>query len=131
MNQAQPHNHDLATYLRANREAAGLSIRQLAAMAGIDNAYLTRLEGGEKRNPSADVLLAIGEALQLDASVLLGFIGVKPSAILPSPRMYFRRKLGMNASDAEILARLVEDFQEAQHAREGGRHAADNDVADR
>ena len=46
----------------------------------------------------------------------LAFIGVRPS--LPEPRVYFRRKLGIDASDADELADIVEEFQ-AKKRREG------------
>jgi len=49
---------------------AGLSIRALAAAAGIDHGFLTRIEVGIAE-PSFAVLLAIGEVLGADLSVRL------------------------------------------------------------
>lgn len=61
-------------------------------------------------NPSAAVLQKLADALELDASELLTFIGVGPSSTLPSPRVYFRRKFGMTDQEAARLARLITDY---------------------
>lgn len=100
----------LGHYLRAQREAAGLSVRQLASRVGVDHGYLVRLEGGQKSNPSAELLYRLAEALELDNTELLSLIGIKPSSSLPSAPVYFRHKYGMNPADAKRLAELVEDF---------------------
>lgn len=109
--------HDtLGAHLRAAREQAGLTVRDLAARAGITHPYLVRLENGEKRHPAADILMRLARALGIDDSELLAYIGVTPS--LPEPRAYFRRKFGVDADEAEILARLIEEHQ-AQQRGEG------------
>lgn len=100
----------LGHYLRAHREATGLSVRQLASRVGVDHGYLVRLEGGQKSNPSADLLYRLAEALKLDNTQLLSFIGIKPSSSLPSAPVYFRHKYGMSQTDAKRLAQLVDEF---------------------
>lgn len=99
-------NH-LAQQLRAIREEAGLSIRQLAAHVGVHHGYVARIETGE-RSPSADYLQKIAELFNLDATELLEYIGIKPSNVLPQPRDYFLRKLGVSADEADMLASLIE-----------------------
>ena len=47
--------HDLGEYLREQRTSAQLSLRQLSAVAGISNPYLSQIERGLKR-PSAEIL---------------------------------------------------------------------------
>src|SRR5258705_10796280 len=42
--------------LAALRERRTLSIRELSTLAGVDHAYVYRLETGEKANPSADAV---------------------------------------------------------------------------
>lgn len=49
--------------LKALRKKAGKSRYQLAQFTGIDQAYILRLERGEKSNPSRDVVLMLGLAL--------------------------------------------------------------------
>jgi transcriptional regulator with XRE-family HTH domain len=48
------------------RRAAGLRREELASLAGILVDYLARLEQGRAGNPSAQVVAALGRALQLD-----------------------------------------------------------------
>src|SRR5437773_8917748 len=93
----------LGATLRAARLEAGLSVRQLARAAGINHSYLVKLETDQNDNPSAAHLQRLADALELDASDLLAFIGVEPSATLPSPRVYLRRKFGLSEADAARL----------------------------
>ena len=76
-------NNGLGDFLRANRarvdptvaglhgggsrRVAGLRREEVAVLAGVSADYYARLEQGRERNPSAQVLDAIGRALQLDA----------------------------------------------------------------
>ena len=56
----------LGTYLRDQRVAAELSLRQLADQAGVSNPYLSQIERGLRR-PSAEVLQALAKALRISA----------------------------------------------------------------
>jgi len=74
-------DNELGTFLRTRREAVtpaevglptgsrrrtpGLRRSELATLAGISVEYLTRLEQGRDRNPSPQVLGALGDALRL------------------------------------------------------------------
>ncbi len=60
---------DIGGFIRAQREAAQVSVRQLAQKAGVSNPYLSQVERG-LRKPSADVLNQIAKALRLSAEVL-------------------------------------------------------------
>jgi len=60
---------DIGSFIRAQREAAQVSVRQLAEKAGVSNPYLSQIERG-LRKPSADVLNQIAKALRLSAEVL-------------------------------------------------------------
>src|SRR6187455_2467989 len=55
--------------IRKQRELASLPMRQLAAMAGISNPYLSQIERG-LRAPSDQVLNAIADSLQMSADTL-------------------------------------------------------------
>lgn len=50
--------------LQSLREEKGLSLRDLAQLAGIDHAYIYRLETGDKDSPSEEVLLRLIRALK-------------------------------------------------------------------
>jgi len=51
-------------FLRKLRENRGLSLRELSQLAGIDHAYIYRLETGAKESPSAEVLAKLARALK-------------------------------------------------------------------
>jgi transcriptional regulator with XRE-family HTH domain len=50
-----------------DRRVAGLRREEVAVLAGVSIDYYTRLEQGRERNPSAQVLDAIGQAMKLSA----------------------------------------------------------------
>jgi transcriptional regulator with XRE-family HTH domain len=54
----------------SRRRVAGLRRAELAALAGVSEQYLVRLEQGRDRHPSGQVLTALGRALRLDADGL-------------------------------------------------------------
>ena len=54
--------------LRVLRERSGKSIYRLAQYSGIIEAYLRRLETGERRNPTRDTVVKIGIALVQDSA---------------------------------------------------------------
>jgi transcriptional regulator with XRE-family HTH domain len=59
----------LGDYLKEQRVAARLSLRQLADQAGVSNPYLSQIERGLRR-PSAEVLQQIAKALRISAEQL-------------------------------------------------------------
>lgn len=106
-------------HVRAEREKAGLSIRALAGKAGISFAYLSTLEKGQYRG-SAELAAKLATALDIDPQPLLTYFDVHAS--LPEPRAYFRRKLGVDANEADVLAQLIEDYQAKKNNEGGGNH---------
>ena len=56
----------LGGYLREQRVAAEMSLRQLAELAGVSNPYLSQIERGLRR-PSAEVLQQLAKALRISA----------------------------------------------------------------
>ncbi len=59
----------LGEMIRKQRELVSLPMRQLAAMSGISNPYLSQIERG-LRAPSDQVLNAIADSLQMSADTL-------------------------------------------------------------
>lgn len=98
---------NLGDFLYQARELAGLSKRELARTIGVDVAYIVRLERGERRNPSGEVLQGLADALVLDVNDLLGYVGVKPS--YPEPVVYFRKVYGMTAKEAKEAAEQLDN----------------------
>jgi transcriptional regulator with XRE-family HTH domain len=72
---AQNAAQDIGTFIRTQREAAQVSVRQLAEKAGVSNPYLSQIERG-LRKPSADVLQQIAKALRVSAEVLYVRAGI-------------------------------------------------------
>lgn len=65
----------LGEYLKEQRVAAELSLRQLAEQAGVSNPYLSQIERG-LRKPSAEVLQQLARALRISAEQLYVRAGI-------------------------------------------------------
>ncbi len=65
----------LGDYLREQRLANRLSLRQLAEAAGVSNPYLSQIERGLRR-PSAEVLQSLAKALRVSAETLYVQAGI-------------------------------------------------------
>ena len=91
----------LGDYLREQRVAAALSLRQLAEKSGVSNPYLSMIERG-LRNPSAQVLQQIAKSLQISAEQLYvraGILSAEDSsggsvefAVMSDPKLSERQK---------------------------------------
>jgi transcriptional regulator with XRE-family HTH domain len=71
--------HSLGAFIRAQRQLANLSLRQMAELAHVSNPYLSQLERG-LHEPSVRVLQSISRALNLSAETLLAHAGVADAA---------------------------------------------------
>jgi transcriptional regulator with XRE-family HTH domain len=65
----------LGDYLREQRIAAQLSLRQLAEQTGVSNPYLSQIERGLRR-PSAEVLQQLAKGLRISAETLYVQAGI-------------------------------------------------------
>ena len=72
----------VGSFIRAQRQMANLSLRELSAMAEVSNPYLSQVERGLSE-PSARVLKSIAQALNLSAEVLFAQAGLMPASIQP------------------------------------------------
>src|ERR671918_2789264 len=73
---------DIGSYIRAQREQAQVSLRQLARSTGVSNPYLSQIERG-LRKPSAEILQQIARGLRISAEVLYvkaGILDEKPAS---------------------------------------------------
>jgi transcriptional regulator with XRE-family HTH domain len=66
---------NLGAFIRAQRQLANLSLRQMADLAHVSNPYLSQLERG-LHEPSVRVLQSISRALDLSAETLLAHAGI-------------------------------------------------------
>ena len=82
----------LGDLLRSRREAAGLSLTQMAAKLGMSRPYLSRLERGEYTNPSCKMLVQLGKGLDIDTEDLYAMTGCLLPTDLPNFVPYLRAK---------------------------------------
>jgi transcriptional regulator with XRE-family HTH domain len=104
---------NLGDYLKEQRVAARLSLRQLAELAGVSNPYLSQIERGLRR-PSAEVLQQIAKALRISGEQLYIRAGiVSPDegrgssvelAVLGDSRLTERQKQSLLDVYASFLA---------------------------
>jgi DNA-binding XRE family transcriptional regulator len=64
----------LGEFIRTQRRLANLSLREMASMTSVSNAYLSQVERG-LHQPSLKVLRSIADALQLSTEQLLSQAG--------------------------------------------------------
>lgn len=114
---------DIGSYIRAQREAAQVSMRQLARTAGVSNPYLSQVERG-LRKPSAEILQQIAKGLRISAEALYvraGILEERPAgqvtdAVLTDPTLSERQK--------RVLLDVYESFR-----RENGLTADPDDTS--
>jgi transcriptional regulator with XRE-family HTH domain len=89
----EPHQaKELGRQLRARREALGLSTRQLAEQADMNDATIVRIEQGAFAAPRPDKLSRIAEALGLSLADVFALADYAVPADLPSFQPYLRSK---------------------------------------
>lgn len=96
---------DIGSFIRSQREAAQVSMRQLADKAGVSNPYLSQIERG-LRKPSADVLSQIAKALRMSAEVLY----VRAGILEPSPNSEVRDAIITDAAITERQKQVLLDI---------------------
>ncbi|HVW81548.1 MAG TPA: helix-turn-helix transcriptional regulator [Mycobacteriales bacterium] len=110
---------NLGDYIREQRSAAQISLRQLASLAGVSNPYLSQIERG-LRKPSAEILQQIAKALRISAEALYVQAGILeerygdsdvPAAILGDAHLAERQK--------QVLLELYEAYRRESDARNG------------
>lgn len=123
--------HDLGAFLREQRQAAQLSLRQLSDLAGVSNPYLSQIERGLKK-PSAEILQQLARGLQVSAESLYvhaGFLDAAPEPTSGPPRV-----LQAIAADAALTPRqravLVDVYESfvGPAGRDADRPAARSDA---
>ncbi len=65
----------LGAFIRAQRQMANLSLRELSAMTEVSNPYLSQIERGLSE-PSARVMKSIAQALNISAEALFAQAGL-------------------------------------------------------
>lgn len=105
---------ELGAYLREQRQHAKLSLRQLAAEAGVSNPYLSQIERGI-RKPSAEVLQQLARGLRISAEALYERAGLlEPDATRSSVREAVLTDPDLDDRQRRALLEVYEAFKAAQ-----------------
>ena len=117
-----PSLRQLGEFIRAQRQMADLSLRRLAELTNVSNAYLSQIERG-LHQPSIRVLRAIAEALNLSADTLLAQAGLRSAATDAVARTAAGESLSteaailadpnLNDEQRDILLRVYRSFVDA------------------
>ena len=105
----------LGEFIKAQREMANLSLRQLSELTKVSNPYLSQVERGMYK-PSADVLKSIAEALHVSAETMFtqaGFLDpesrdAKRSTVEDAIRLDGR----LTSEQKDTLVRIYKGFVE-------------------
>jgi transcriptional regulator with XRE-family HTH domain len=104
-------------FIKAQRELANLSLRQLAEIAKISNPYLSQVERGMYK-PSADVLKSLASALKISAETMYAQAGLLDDAGSPTsdapPDLVVAIRLDprLSADQKDTLIRIYRGFVE-------------------
>jgi transcriptional regulator with XRE-family HTH domain len=112
---------DVGRFIREQRSAAKMSLRKLAAAAGVSNPYLSQIERGLRR-PSAEILNAIAKGLRISAETLYVQAGIlddrRDHADLMTAIMADRT---ITERQKQVLVQIYQSFREETDRRRQAR----------
>ena len=108
---------DIGSFIRAQREAAQVSLRQLSKLAGVSNPYLSQIERG-LRKPSADVLNQIAKALRVSAQVLYVQAGILEPSATSEVRDAVITDTAITERQKQVLLDIYTSFVQQNEGRE-------------
>lgn len=100
---------DIGSFIRSQRIAAEVSLRQLADRAGVSNPYLSQIERG-LRKPSADVLAQIAKGLRVSAEVLYVRAGILEERPASPMRDALMADTAISERQKQVLLEIYESF---------------------
>ncbi|WP_125079258.1 helix-turn-helix domain-containing protein [Mycobacterium sp. P7213] len=106
---------DIGSFIRSQREAAQVSMRQLADKAGVSNPYLSQIERG-LRKPSADVLNQIAKALRVSAEVLYIRAGILEPSVKSEVRDAVIADAAITERQKQVLLDIYTSFVQQNEA---------------
>ncbi|MGH3443745.1 MAG: helix-turn-helix domain-containing protein [Nocardioidaceae bacterium] len=111
----------LGEYLKDQRLAASLSLRQLAEQAGVSNPYLSQIERG-LRKPSAEVLQQLAKALRVSAETLYIRAGIldPEDREVRSVELAVLADTGLTERQKQSLVDVYQSFRAANSTTTGG-----------
>jgi transcriptional regulator with XRE-family HTH domain len=108
---------DVGNYIREQRHAAQVSMRELARAAGVSNPYLSQIERG-LRKPSAEILQQIAKALRISAEQLYVQAGILDERIGDDTvTAALLGDTGLTERQKQVLLEIYESFRRENAAR--------------
>jgi transcriptional regulator with XRE-family HTH domain len=107
----------LGGFIRAQRQVANLSLRQLSAMTEISNPYLSQIERG-LHEPSIRVLKSIADALNVSSEILFeqaGLINGKEKLGDEATESAIRADQRLSDAQRQALLAVYRSYLEANH----------------
>lgn len=101
---------DLGSFIKSQREAAQVSVRQLAERAGVSNPYLSQIERGLRKS-SAEVLSQIAKALRLSAEVLYVRAGILEPGVVSQVNDAIVGDVSITERQKRVLLDIYSSFQ--------------------
>ncbi|HEY0697259.1 MAG TPA: helix-turn-helix domain-containing protein [Micromonospora sp.] len=108
---------DIGGFIQDLRRSARISLRQLAAQAGVSNPYLSQIERG-LRKPSAEVLQQIATALRVSTPAMYLRAGLLDDRDGPGVLAAIAADPELTMAQKQSLSQIYETFR-----RENARHA--------
>ncbi|MCW2715315.1 MAG: helix-turn-helix domain protein [Frankiales bacterium] len=106
----------LGNYIREQRGASDISLRQLAKLAGVSNPYLSQIERG-LRKPSAEILQQIAKGLRISAEAMYVQAGILDERVgdgLLSDAVHADD--GLTERQKQVLLEIYESFRKENAA---------------
>ena len=112
---ASGRNMKFGAFVRQEREAKEIGLREMAKMVGVSPTYISKVERDEFQPPAEDKVIAIARILGHDQDELLALAGKVSSDLTKLIREHprelaalLRTTKGMTADDVARLAREAE-----------------------
>ncbi|MHA3702816.1 helix-turn-helix domain-containing protein [Jatrophihabitans sp. YIM 134969] len=97
-------------FIREQREAAQVSVRQLAQRAGVSNPYLSQIERG-LRKPSAEILQQIAHGLSISAEQLYTRAGLLETRSPTDVTAAILADASLSERHKHVLVEIYESFR--------------------
>lgn len=120
-------SHTLGKHIRRVRIDLGFSIRRLAAAAGVDASWLSRLERGDYNSPDPRCLSQLAAVLEIDPIDLYLLAGYPGSERLPGFAPYLRAKYDLPPEAVTQLEAHFRLLNEKYRREKGGEGDVERD----
>lgn len=119
----------IGRYVQQLRQQRGLGLRQLAAVAGVDPTWLSRLEHGRYESPDPRRLARVAQALDVDPADFYLAAGYGDGSRLPGFAGYLRAKYALPDEAVNQLQAHFDLLNDKYKRQKGDGHDPDHHAA--